>query len=59
MYLKTDYLPINNVNNWNTIIKPERKATGYRQSGSDYYPVEGQDAYWVEFTSNVMWRQGR
>ena len=55
IYEKSDYANINNLGNWKTIIKPERAATGYRQIGSDYYPVPStkRGAYWRVFTRNV------
>ena len=55
IYEKSDYAYINNLDNWYTIIKPERKQTGYRANGSDYYPIPSKkrNAKWMTFTCNL------
>ena len=52
---KTDYAGINNLDNWQSIIKPERKKTGYRSNGSDDYPIPSKvrGAYWQTFNRNI------
>ena len=58
IYEKSDYGNLNNINNWRSIVKPERQYTGYRQNGSDYYPIPSakRNAYWLTFASKVAFR---
>ena len=55
IYEKSDYAGINNLANWDSIIKPDRKGTGFRMNGSDYYPIpsESRNAYWRVFSKNI------
>ena len=61
IFEKSDYGNINNLDNWETIIKPERRKTGYRQGGSDYYPVpsSARKAYWKTFSNNTTIRSAK
>ena len=58
IYERSDYGAINNLDNWESVIKPERKKMGYRPSGSDYYPIPSsvRNAYWKTFSHNVTIR---
>ena len=58
IYEKSDYGHINNWDNWRNVIKPERKETGYRPNGSDFYPIPSsvRNAYWQTFTGNTTFR---
>lgn len=55
IYEKSDYEGINDLSQWDNIIKPERRITGYRQQGSDFYPSPSKkrNALWKVLTPNV------
>ena len=59
IYEKSDYGHLNNPANWSTVVKPEREMRGYRNIGSDYYPIPSakRNAYWKTFTAkqNYFW----